>query len=86
MRHVLDRCLAATAVLLERAAPLPDRIRGLRFSMECAVIVTIAGKLRSELERRDPLAERVVLSRSQYAGSFVRQLPSLLRRGLTRGR
>lgn len=82
MRRVLDRCLAATADLLERAAPLPDRIRGLRFAMECAVIVTIAGKLRSELERRDPLAERVVLSRSQYAGSFVRQLPALLRRSL----
>ncbi|MDE0240586.1 MAG: squalene synthase HpnC [bacterium] len=86
MRHVLDRCLAATGGLLERAAPLPDRIRGLRFSMECAVIVSIAGRLRSELERRDPLAERVVLSRSQYAGSFARQLPSLLRRGLTRRR
>lgn len=86
MRRVLDRCLAATGDLLERAAPLPDRIRGLRFSMECAVIVTIAGKLRSELEHRDPLAERVVLSRSQYAGSFLRQLPSLLRRGLTRRR
>ncbi len=86
MRRVLDRCLAATGGLLERAAPLPDRIRGVRFSMECAVIVTIANKLKSELDRRDPLAERVVLSRGQYAGSFVRQLPLLLRRGLARRR
>ena len=86
MRRVLDRCLAATGDLLERAAPLPDRIRGLRFSMECAVIVTIARKLRSELDRRDPLAERVVLSRTQYAGSFLHLIPFLLRRGLARRR
>ncbi len=86
MRRVLDRCLAATASLLERAAPLPDRIRGLRFSMECAVIVTIAGKLHRELDRRDPLAERVVLSRSQYAGCVLRLIPSLLRRGRARRR
>ena len=86
MRRVLDRCLAATGELLERAAPLPDRIRGLRFSMECAVIVMIANKLRSELDRRDPLAERVVLSRTQYAGSFLKLIPALLRRGFTRRR
>ncbi len=83
LRRVLDRCLAATEDLLERAAPLPYRIRGLRFSMECSVIVTIARKLRSELDRRDPLAARVVLSRTQYAGSFLRLIPYLLGRGLT---
>ena len=82
MRHVLDRCLSATAGLLGRAAPLPDRIRGLRFAMECAVIVNIAGKLRQELGHRDPLAERVVLSRRQYAGSVLHLIPSLFRRGL----
>lgn len=86
MRRILDRCLVATGDLLERAAPLPDRIRGLRFSMECAVIVTIARKLRSELDRRDPLAERVVLSRVQYVESFLQPIPSLVRRALTRRR
>ena len=82
MRRVLDRCLAATGRLLLHAAPLPDRIRGLRFSMECAVIMTIARKLKVELDRRDPLADRVVLSRRQYAGSFLRVIPFLMRRGL----
>ncbi len=86
MRRVLDRCLAATGDLLERAAPLPDRVRGLRFSMECAVIVTIAGKLRAELDRRDPLAERVILSRARYVESFLRPIPSLVRRSFARRR
>ncbi len=84
MRRVLDRCLTATGDLLDRATLLPDRIGGLRFSMECAVIVSIAGKLRTELDRRDPLAERVVLSSARYAGSFLSLIPFLLRRGLAK--
>ena len=67
LRRVLNRCLDATEKLLESADRLSDRIRNLRFAMETAVIAAIARKLSKELRRRDPLAERVVLTRVQYA-------------------
>jgi hydroxysqualene synthase len=40
--------------------------------MESAVIVTIAHRLVAELARRDPLAERVELTRAQFLGCAVR--------------
>ena len=67
LRRVLNRCLDATEKLLESADRLPDQFRNLRFAMETAVIVAIARKLSKELRRRDPLAERVVLTKVQYA-------------------
>ena len=65
LRRVLDRCLEATDDLLTLVDHLPDRFRNLRFAMETAVIVAIAKKLSAELRRRDPLAERVVLTKMQ---------------------
>ncbi len=67
LRRVLDRCLQATAQLLETAVRLPAELRGFRFSLEAAVIVAIARRLTTELRRRDPLAERVTLNRIQFA-------------------
>ena len=72
LRRVLDRCLDATEKLLESADRLPDQFRNLRFAMETAVIVAIARKLSKELRRRDPLAERVVLTKAQYAACCLR--------------
>lgn len=66
LRQVLDRCLDATGGLLRLARTLPGRIENLRFAMEAAAIVAIAERLHAELQRRDPLAERVVLSRTQF--------------------
>ena len=71
LRRVLDRCLDATDCLLRLAEGLPDRLRDLRFAMEAATIVAIARKLGTELRRRDPLAERVVLTKWQFATCFA---------------
>ncbi len=71
VRRVLDNCLDATDDLLMQARKLPDQIRDRRFAMEAATIVQVAIRLSRELRRRDPLAERVVLSASQYISCFV---------------
>ena len=71
LRRVLDRCLDATDGLLARAERLPRQLRDFRFAMEAAAIVAIARKLARELRRRDPLAERVVLTRAQFFACFA---------------
>ena len=68
LRRVLDRCLDATDQLLVLAGRLPSQLRNTRFAMESAAIVAIAKRLSTELRRRDPLAERVVLTKAQYLG------------------
>ena len=67
LRRVFDLCLDATDGLLDVAARLPGRIRNPRFAMDAAVVVAIAQKLSAELRRRDPIEERVVLTKMQYA-------------------
>ena len=85
LRGVLDRCLNATDDLLALAERLPGQLRDLRFAMESAVIVAIATKLSAELRRRDPLAERVVLSKAQYAACCLHGVAQvLLRKALRR--
>ncbi|MFQ6019055.1 MAG: squalene/phytoene synthase family protein, partial [Kiloniellaceae bacterium] len=67
LRRVLDRCLDATAKLLETADELPGRLKSRRLALESAGIVRLAHRLVRELRRRDPLAERVVLTKAQAA-------------------
>lgn len=67
LRRVLDRCLDGTEQLMVEARALPGRLASLRLAMESAVIVRLADRLIAELRRRDPLAERVVLSKAQVA-------------------
>ena len=55
--------------------------------MEAAVIVAIAWRLGAELRRRDPLAERVVLTKAQYAACCARGIGRVLfERALRRNR
>lgn len=65
-RAVLDRCLDGVDDLMTIARDLPAQLRNSRFAMEAAVIVRIADTLASDLRRRDPLAERVVLTKPRY--------------------
>ncbi len=65
LRQVLDRCLDATAALLERADSLPGQLRSRHLALESAVIVALAHRLVRELRARDPLADRVVLDKGQ---------------------
>lgn len=66
LRRVLDRTLDATDGLLVLARTLPRRLRDRRLAMESAAIVEIAIRLARALRRRDPVAERVELSRLQF--------------------
>ncbi|WP_137391252.1 squalene synthase HpnC [Rhodoligotrophos defluvii] len=72
LRRVLDKCLDGTEELLREADRLPGRLKSRRLAMESAVIVKIAWQLADELRRRDPLAERVVLTRPQFLRCGVR--------------
>jgi squalene synthase HpnC len=67
LRRTIDRCLDGTAALVHQARPLPDLLRNRRFAMEAAFIWRIADRLLKELRRRDPVAERVQLTKGQFA-------------------
>jgi squalene synthase HpnC len=84
LRRVLHRCLDATDGLLMLAERLPAELRDTRFAMEAATIVAIARKLSRELRRRDPLAERVVLTKAQLAACFARGVGRVLFRRAVR--
>ena len=66
VRAVLDRTLKGVEELLEVARPLPGNVHSTRLAMETAVIFYIAERLTRHLQRRDPLAERVVLTKMEY--------------------
>jgi hydroxysqualene synthase len=72
LRRVLDRCLAHTRELMAQADLLPGALASRRLAMESAIIVRIAHRLVGKLARRDPLAERVELTRAQFLGCGVR--------------
>jgi squalene synthase HpnC len=78
LRHVIDRLLDSTDILIGTAAGLPRRVgaRGLRW--ESATIVELARRLSRRLRRSDPLAARVALSKGDFAGALLT--------GIVRGR
>jgi squalene synthase HpnC len=66
LREVLDRCLQGVEVLLVEARRLPRGLFSRRLALESAVIVEIADRLTGLLERRDPVAGRVALSKPGF--------------------
>ena len=72
LRRVLDLCLAEIDLLLEAAAVLPLRLRSTRLALEAAVIIALAEALSRQLQRRDPLAERVQIARPIMAAVALR--------------
>jgi phytoene/squalene synthetase len=78
LRQVLDTCLEATTGLMPLARTLPERLRSPRLAMESAVILRLADRLIGELRQRDPLAERVVLSKPRIAACTLKGLASVL--------
>ena len=66
VRAVLDLALDGVEVLLAQARALPGGLLSRRLAMESAAILAIAERLTELLRRRDPLAERVALSRPQF--------------------
>jgi squalene synthase HpnC len=66
LREVLDRTLDGVDGLLETARHLPRVLASRRLAAESGVIVAIAQRLAALLRRRDPLAQRVELSKPQF--------------------
>lgn len=66
MRQVLDRALDGTDILLARAVDAPRYFKNFRLAAETAVVLEMARTLSAMLRRRDPLAERVVLSKPRF--------------------
>ena len=81
LRRVLDRTLDGVDDLLIEAAPLARRMRHRRLGLESAVIVALARRLRDQLRRRDPLAERVELATgARLAAGLAGIVAGVLRR------
>jgi len=72
LRRVLDRCLDGCRALMEEADALPAGCIDRRLGLESAVIVTVAHALIRKLDREDPIAGRVKLSKAQAAGCALR--------------
>lgn len=66
LRRVMDKCLDGTDDLLAVADTLPGQLKSRRLAMESATIIRIAHKLSAELRARDPIAERVELTKPQF--------------------
>lgn len=82
LRAVLQRCLDEIDLLLKEAAPLPLRLRSTRLALEAAVILALAEALADRLKQRDPLAERVQLSRPAMLAVGLRAAAACLWRRL----
>ena len=84
LRQVLDRALDGVDALLATARGLPRALRSRRLAAESAVILEIARRLARELRRRDPLAERVALSRPRFLLCGLLGIASMVRKGRRR--
>ena len=71
LRRVFDGLLDRTAALINEARGLPPRVAASGLRWECAVIVDLAARLLRRLRRRDPLATRVKLRKSDFFSAFV---------------
>lgn len=80
LRQIINRCLDGTEALLNTAHSLPACIRNTRFAVEACMILRIAERLVVELRNRDPLTERVVLSKPRYLLCGLSGLGLALRR------
>jgi squalene synthase HpnC len=78
MRSVLDRCIDGTRQLIATSKQLPGALTSRRLALEAAVIVSIAERLTDELARRDPIAERVELTKPQFMMCGLRGVVAVL--------
>ena len=66
LKSLIHRVLDSTAELINLAQYLPIDLANKRLAMEAGAILNVASRLEKKLRRKDPLAESVKLSRSQY--------------------
>ncbi len=62
---------ARTELLIRKGAELPGQVHDLRLGLETAVIARLAQKLIALLMRRDPLRERVHLTKPGFLGCML---------------
>lgn len=63
LARALKNIVAKTSAMMGDAAQLPCRVTNRRLAMETAVIVALAQRILTLLESRDPLSQRVHLSK-----------------------
>ena len=66
LNSLKHRVLDSTAELIHLAENLPTKLTSKRLAMEAGAILNLASRLEKKLRKKDPLAEAVKLSRSQY--------------------
>ena len=71
LSEVKQEILQKIGTLIDVSQPLIRQLKSRRLAMEAQSIINIARCLTSELASRDPLAERVHLSKWQYARSCI---------------
>jgi hydroxysqualene synthase len=84
LRACLKELAQHTGSLLEQAAPFSDQIMDFRLAMEVSVIHALARHLVGLLMRRDPLSERVHLTKASFAVLGCIGIARALRARLTR--
>jgi len=67
LRNCLREVVERTAALLRQAEHFSTQVNDLRLGLEIAVIYRVAHVLTQRLSRRDPLSERVHLSKAEFA-------------------
>jgi hydroxysqualene synthase len=67
LRALLQEIVGKTHSLLQQSAGFARGIRDTRLALEVSVIQSVAERLTRVLEKRDPLSDRVHLSKLQYA-------------------
>lgn len=67
LRRVADRMLDGCETLMQEARSLAPALQSRHLAMESEVIVQLAGRLLKRLRNGDPLAERVALSKADFA-------------------
>ena len=71
LRSCLRELVERTAVLLRGAEHFSAQVNDLRLGLEIAVIYRVAQVLTQRLLRRDPLSERVHLSKAAFAAAGI---------------
>lgn len=75
LRATFDDMLEKTRALNAQAALLPGLVRARRLRVETATIAGLARRLTARLERGDPLAMRVKLTKADFLGATFAALP-----------
>ena len=86
LRRAIGHLAERTAALLAEAGPLSPQVVDLRLGLEVAVIERLAHDLIKTLRRRDPLCERVHLSKARVAGVTLVAIVAALGRRARRSR